>query len=56
SELEIIESKFGSAKYSYQNGKLTTNFTGVESDFYKKGSKACDEALKKYGYKEVGKE
>lgn len=23
---------------------------------YKKGSKACEEALKKYGYKEVGKE
>ncbi|HGA3161246.1 TPA: hypothetical protein ACGVFN_001062 [Streptococcus agalactiae] len=56
SELKIIESKFGSAKYSYKNGKLTTNFTGVESDFYKKGSKACDEVLKKYGYKEVGKE
>ncbi|MCB2847775.1 hypothetical protein K3N62_10200 [Streptococcus dysgalactiae subsp. dysgalactiae] len=56
SELKIIESKFGSVKYSYKNGKLTTNFTGVESDFYKKGSKACDEALKKYGYKEVGKE
>lgn len=56
SELKIIESKFGSVKYSYKNGKLTTNFTGVESDFYKKGSKACDEAIKKYGYKEVGKE
>ncbi|HES5697240.1 TPA: hypothetical protein VOW40_001799 [Streptococcus pyogenes] len=56
SELKIIESKFGSEKYSYKDGKLTTNFTGVESDFYKKGSKACEEALKKYGYKEVGKE
>lgn len=56
SELKIIESKFGSEKYSYKDGKLTTNFTGVERDFYKKGSKACEEALKKYGYKEVGKE
>lgn len=56
SELKIIESKFGSEKYSYKDGKLTTNFTGVESDFYKKGSKVCEEALKKYGYKEVGRE
>ncbi|MCC9800084.1 hypothetical protein LZU29_02710, partial [Streptococcus agalactiae] len=32
SGLKIIESKFGSEKYSYKDGKLTTNFTGVESD------------------------
>lgn len=56
SDLKIIESKFGSAKYSYKDGELTTNFTGVKDKFYKSGTKACDEALKKYGYKEAGKE
>ncbi|OBZ01308.1 hypothetical protein BBG03_07800 [Streptococcus dysgalactiae subsp. equisimilis] len=56
SELKVIKSEFGSKKYSYNDGELVTNFNGVEDKFYKKGSKACDEALKKYGYKEVGKE
>ncbi|HEL0663260.1 hypothetical protein KUF89_01880 [Streptococcus equi subsp. zooepidemicus] len=45
-----------SVKYEYKDGVLTANLTGVENDFYKKGTKACKEALKKYGYKEVGKE
>ncbi|HGD5054571.1 TPA: hypothetical protein ACJR8T_000483 [Streptococcus agalactiae] len=41
------------------NMKLTKEGKAVSpSDHivYKKGSKACEEALKKYGYKEVGKE
>ncbi|PCH10671.1 hypothetical protein A9Y57_01961 [Streptococcus parauberis] len=56
SDSKVIKSNFGTEKYTYKDGKLVTNFTGVESEFYKKDSKACDEALKKYGYKEVGKE
>ncbi|MFI3886738.1 hypothetical protein [Streptococcus parauberis] len=55
-ELKLIKSEFGSEKYTFEDGKLTTNFNGVESDFYKEGTKACDEVLEKYGYKEVGKE
>ncbi|MGT2807575.1 hypothetical protein DIX60_06210 [Streptococcus iniae] len=55
-DLKVIKSNYGSVKYDYNDGKLTTNFTGVERDFYKKGTKACDEALKKYGYKELGKD
>lgn len=55
-DLKVIKSEFGTEKYTYKDGKLVTNFTGVTDNFYKKGSKACDEALKKYGYKEIGKE
>ncbi|QGG98505.1 hypothetical protein EA459_07960 [Streptococcus dysgalactiae subsp. dysgalactiae] len=53
---KVIKSEFGTEEYNYKDGELTTNFTGVKDKFYKKGTKACDEALKKYGYKEVGKE
>ena len=36
--------------YKYKDGVLTANLTGVERDYYKKGTDAYEEALKEYGY------
>lgn len=36
--------------YEYKDGVLTANLTGVERDYYKKGTDAYKEALEKYGY------
>lgn len=55
-DLKTISHKSGSSKYSYNDGKLVTNFTGVEREYFKKGSEVGKNALKKYGYKEFGKE
>lgn len=44
-----------SVKYDYNDGVLTADLTGVSREYYKKGTKAYKDALKKYGYKEFVK-
>lgn len=34
------------SQYSYEDGVLTADFTGVEREYYKKGTKAFNDALK----------
>ncbi|WP_343092259.1 hypothetical protein [Streptococcus sanguinis] len=39
-------------KYKYKDGVLTANLGGVEQDYYKKGTQAYKDALKKFGQEE----
>lgn len=38
--------------YEYEDGVLTANLTGVERDYYKKGTDAYEDALKEFAYSE----
>ena len=44
---EVSGSTNQTIKYKFKAGVLTANLTGVERDYYKKGSKAYKKALKK---------
>ena len=48
---EVSGSTNQTIKYKFKAGVLTANLTGVERDYYKKGSDAYKKALKQYGYK-----
>ena len=37
-------------KYKYKDGVITVNITGVEREYYQKGSKAYEQALQKNDY------
>lgn len=39
-------------KYKYKDGVLTANLGGTEQDYYKKGTQAYKDALKKIGQEE----
>ena len=39
-------------KYKYKDGVLTANLGGTEQDYYKKGTQAYKDALKKFGQEE----
>ena len=47
---EVSGSTNQTIKYKFKAGVLTANLTGVERDYYKKGSDAYKKALKQYGY------
>ena len=40
------------SRYTYKDGVLTVDVTGSKGEYYKKGTQAYKDALKKYGYKE----
>lgn len=37
-------------KYQYKDGTIRVNLSGVERDYYQKGSKAYEESIQKNGY------
>ena len=47
---EVAGSTNQTIKYKFKAGVLTANLTGVERDYYKKGSNAYKKTLKQYGY------
>ncbi|ELY5748213.1 hypothetical protein RYR35_001457 [Streptococcus iniae] len=51
-----VSTDFGDRTFNIKLTKDGEAISPSEHTVYKKGSKACKEALKKYGYKEVGKE
>ncbi|HEN0625057.1 hypothetical protein ASN88_01019 [Streptococcus parauberis] len=51
-----VSTDFGEKTFNIKLNKDGKGYSPNNHVVYKKGTKACDEALKKYGYKEAGKE